>query len=118
LSLRWEIVDTAALKRAIARLGHPPRKPRFWERGRDRFGMKSTGGFGIGFLINAVRPATQWEREHSSAWVIVATSVEAPRTERAWISPAAREADAIHDLDDLAAQIKLGEEPDPPVATG
>jgi hypothetical protein len=113
LNLEWQMVSTPALKRAIARSGKTFRKPRFWERGRtEEFGVKPEPGPGI-FYLSKLRPATRWERDHSYAWVVVASTHGPPPQQRAWISPAMREADARIDLDELASRIQRAEKPDP-----
>jgi hypothetical protein len=109
VGLVWAVVTTAELKRAIAKSGKVFRKPRFWERGRDKFGLKTPSA------LNYLRPATRWEREHPYAWIVVATMTGPPRQRRAWLSSAAREADGVLDLDELTRRIKVGEEPAPDV---
>src|SRR5690242_4400541 len=74
LTLEWAMVNTASLQRAIDRSGKTFRKPRFWERGRTgKFGVKPEAGLGL-FALRALRPATRWEREHSYAWIVVAST--------------------------------------------
>jgi hypothetical protein len=113
LTLEWQMVSTAALKRAIALSGRTIRKPRFWERGRtEEFGVKPAPGPGV-FHFSKFRPPTRWERDHSYAWVVVAFTNGPPPKQRAWISPAMRHADAQLDLDELAGRIERGEDPQP-----
>jgi len=100
------------VKRAIARSGKTFRKPRIWERGRDAYGVKPASGLGI-FALRALLPATRWERDHSYAWIVVASTNGPPAQRRARISPAPRYADAADDVDELAARIEVGEEPQP-----
>jgi hypothetical protein len=109
LTLEWMMVSTAGLKRAIERSGKTYRKPRFWQRGRE-FGVKPSPGPGI-FYLTKFRPPTRWEREHSYAWVVVASTNGPTPQRRAWISPAMRRVDAQLDLDELASRIQRGEEP-------
>ena len=113
LTLEWAMVSTAGLQRAIERSGKTFRKPRFWERGRtDKFGVKPEPGPGVFYLMK-LRPATRWEREHSYAWIVVASTSGPPPQKRAWISPAMRRADALLDLNELAGRIERGDEPQP-----
>ena len=108
------MVRTADLKRAIKRAGKTYRKPQPWERGRtDQFGVKPQPGLGISALT-ALRPATHvGTPEHSYAWIVVASTNGPPPQQRAWISPALRHVDTQLDLDELAASIQLGQEPQP-----
>jgi hypothetical protein len=105
------MVSTAGLQRAIERSDKTYRKPRFWERGRtDEFSVKPKPGTGI-FSLTTLRPATRWEREHSYAWIVVASTNGPPPQKRAWISPAMRHADARLDLSELADRIQRGDDP-------
>jgi hypothetical protein len=51
-----------------------------------------------------------WGAAHSGSFVMHAAS---HGDHRAWLSVARSKKDALSDLDQLAGQIKLGEEPDP-----
>jgi hypothetical protein len=110
IRLEWEVVRTEHLRRAIAESGRTIRPPRFWERGRKDFRMKPSPVGGVDELI-AMRPTSQWEQEHSDAWLVVAKTTRSPSQARAWMSPAARRADARDDLNEIARMIERGDDP-------
>ena len=97
--LRYQVVTTAQLERVIKASGRTIRKPRFWEGGRDRMGAK------IPSRLSWLRPANRWERDHSYAFVVTAKRSDGTGRARSWVSPEARKADALHDLEEIAARI-------------
>ncbi len=103
-----EIVRTEALERALAqsRMSEKEKRKR-----RATFGIQGSFPFpGWQFFGHYRWRMGKWNREHSWSTVIHAVSGD---EHRAWISPARTRAQAQSDLDELAAQIKLGEEPRP-----
>jgi hypothetical protein len=102
LGLTHEIVKTASLERAIERSTMTEREKR---KARKQMGVGNPLGSALRLNLKV-----GWGREHSYSWVMHATS---NGDHRAWISPARHKTGALADLDGLAAQIKLGEEPRP-----
>jgi hypothetical protein len=103
-----EIVSTEALDRAVTQsaMSEKDKKKR-----RARFGVSGSVPFpGWQFFENYRWRVGKWNREHSPSTVIHAVS---KGEHRAWISPAWGHRQAQADLEELAAQIKLGEEPRP-----
>jgi hypothetical protein len=101
LMLTHEVVTTQSLERAVERSGMSEKDKK---KRRAHFGIPEQ--FGLPF--RNYRWRFGWGRAHSGAWVMHAVT----RGEhRAWLSPQGSRHAALADLDELAAQIRLGEEP-------
>jgi hypothetical protein len=104
LGITNEIVQTTSLLRAIERSDMTEREK------RKRLKRLGVSFYGFRGLFESYNWRVGWSREHSYAWVMHAVSTG---EHKAWISPALSKEGAGADLDRLAAQIKLGEEPRP-----
>ena len=105
MALTREIVRTENLERAVERSGMTDHQKRKRRRG---LGIKELP-FAPG-LFEGYRWRVGWGRDHSFAWIVHAVS---QGEHRAWLSPALSRKAALADLDQIAAQIQLGEEPAP-----
>jgi hypothetical protein len=81
----------------------------------DREKKKRRSKFGISEVpppgwLEHFRWRVGWGRDHSFGWVMHAVT---HGDHRAWLSPATSKDAALADLDELGAQIRLGEEPRP-----
>lgn len=97
LRLSSEIVAIDRLDRALDRSGMTDREKR---RRRRSYGVK----------VPRALIMDEWARSHARTFVMHA---ESDGERRAWISPAGSRRAARADLLELAAQIRLGEEPAP-----
>jgi hypothetical protein len=103
-----EIVHTADLERAVAQSSMSERDKK---KRRAAYGVQGSFPFpGWEFFQNYRWRVGKWNREHSPSSVIHGVS---KGEHRAWISPALTRRQAQGDVEEIAAQIKLGEEPRP-----
>jgi hypothetical protein len=103
-----ELVRTEALERAVAQSGMSEKDK---AKRRASYGVQGSFPFpGWEFFQGYRWRVGKWNREHSPSTVIHAVS---KGEHRAWISPARTTRQARADVEEIAAQIKLGEEPRP-----